>query len=240
VWVRRNHSSVVRGVSFDLTSGIVAIAGPNGSGKSTLLRAIATILPLAEGHIEVMGVDVGTRHGRTLARRNLGFLPQGPAYLEHLLVIEALEYAAWLHGIGRPARAVVVRQAIEEFDLGEVAATRLGDLSGGTRQRAYVAQVFIHRPPVLLLDEPTVGVDAEHRVELRRVIARLAAERLIVLSTHLTEDIEFLAHEVVVLSAGRTVFRGTSAALAELGRQSHASDERPVERALRELGLSPT
>ncbi len=237
VSVRRGGSLAVRGVSLELTAGVVVVAGPNGSGKSTLLRAIATLLPCAGGTIEVMGSDVATRHGRAQARRNLGFLPQEPAFLGQFLVSEALEYAAWLHGVARSGRKESVRQALEELDLLDVAGTRLSDLSGGVRQRAYIGQILTHRPPVLLLDEPTVGVDAEHRVELRRLVARLATDRLVVLSTHLTEDIEFLAHEVVVLGRGEVVFRGPPTALAELGRQTHTPDERPVERALRQLGF---
>lgn len=236
--VRRNGIHAIRNVSLNLGGGVVAVAGPNGSGKSTLLRAMATLLPYDEGTIAVMGSKLDTARGRAEARRALGFLPQEPAFLGQFSVVEAVEYSAWLHETRVSDRSAAVRRALAELDLLEVAGRRLSELSGGLRQRAYIAQVLVHRPPVLLLDEPTVGLDAEHRVELRRMIARISEDRLVVLSTHLTEDIELLADEVVVLRGGRVVFDDAPTVLAQLGRDTHMADERPIERALRDLDTS--
>ena len=155
---------------------------------------------------------------------------------------EAIEYAAWLKGLSTSERHRATADVVEALDLGGWAGRRLRELSGGTRRRAHLAQALVHRPDVLLLDEPTNGIDAEHRVEFRALLRRASVARLVLLSTHLTEDVELLADRVLVLSCGRVVYDGAPAGLAELGRAEStpgAPDDgdsqrsRPVERGLR-------
>lgn len=232
--VRRGGGPALTEVDLRLQGGIVAIVGPNGAGKSTLLRTLATLTPRFEGEIAVAGHDIRRRRGIQAARRALGFLPQDPSFLGHLRVSEAVEYAAWLHGIRRARRVDSVLRGLEQLNLAELAPRHLGTLSGGTRRRVYIAQAVVHEPSVLLLDEPTVGLDAEQRVNLRRVIRGLSSHRLIVLSSHLTEDIELLPDRVVVLGSGRVRFNGPPSELKRLGAEAgHTGEERPIERGLR-------
>jgi ABC-2 type transport system ATP-binding protein len=189
------------------------------------------------GSVSLGGHDLASPGGAARARRELGFLPQDPEPLAHLRVDEAIVYAAWLKGVPRRERAARVDEMLEALDLTAVSSSRLRTLSGGTRQRAHLAQAMVHRPRVLLLDEPSTGVDAEHRVDLRATLRRLALGRLVVMSTHLTEDIELLADRVLALESGRVRFDGTPAELADLAGPG-PSDEpaRAIERGLRALG----
>jgi ABC-2 type transport system ATP-binding protein len=166
----------------------------------------------------------------------VGFLPQRPSFLDNITVTEALTYAAWLHRIPRSARKEAVERTLEDLNLEAFATVKLHTLSGGTRQRAHIGQTIVHQPSVLLVDEPTVGLDAEQRLDLRRLLRRLAANRLVVMSTHLTEDIELLADRVIAFSSGRLVFDGTPSQLAQLG-VDHALDldARGIELGLRLL-----
>lgn len=228
---------VLEGVSFALDSGVVVLAGPNGAGKSTVLRVLATLLPF-EGRVTLAGHDLSRASGRRHARSALGFLPQEAAFPDDFTVAEALAYAAWLQRIPAGRRPAAVSEALAAVDLGDRAATPLKSLSTGLRRRVFLAQAVIHRPPVLLLDEPTAGVDTEHRAGFRRLVRELAAERLVVLSTHLTEEIEFLADRIIVLGGGRVRFDGTPEELGGLAA-AVGSDERRVEAALRHLTESP-
>ena len=243
--VRYRSRTVLDDLSVEASQGIVVLVGPNGSGKTTLLRVLATLRRADAGGAFLNGHDLGTLRGGARARRALGYLPQDPAALAHLQVAEAVEYAAWLKGVPPRERPDRVTAALVDLDLVGRAHDTLGSLSGGTRQRAYIAQAIVHRPDVLLLDEPSAGVDAEHRVELRQVLRRLAGGRLVVLSSHLTEDIELLADRVVALDAGRVRFEGTPDQLAALGASPGAGGTagdppaepaRAIERGLRALG----
>jgi ABC-2 type transport system ATP-binding protein len=233
--VRMGGRTALAGVSLQLDQGIVVLAGPNGSGKSTLLRVLATLRKITSGDAAVDGQSLRTRGDLREVRRRTGYLAQEPTQHAHLTVAEAVDYAAWLKGVAGPDRRRACAQTLETLDLESWAGHRLRELSGGTRRRAHLAQALVHGPSVLLLDEPTNGIDAEHRLEFRALLRRVSAGRLILLSTHVTEDIELLADRVVVLTAGKAVFDGSAADLAELGRQTDPDDQasRPVERGLR-------
>lgn len=233
--VRIGHRRVLDGISIDLTQGVVVLAGPNGSGKSTLLRVLATLRGASGGQVCVAGLPLrGGAHLREVRRRS-GYLAQEPTQHNHLTVTEAIEYAAWLKGMRAGERRHATAEVVAALDLLPWAGHRLRELSGGTRRRAHLAQALVHAPDVLLLDEPTNGIDAEHRLEFRALLRRVSVDRLVLLSTHLTEDIELLADRVVVLTAGQVAFDGSPARLAEIGAQE-ATDKRtsrPVERGLR-------
>ena len=228
---------VVENVSFTLDRGVVVLAGPNGAGKTTVLRVIATLLPF-RGFVSVGGCDLSTPGGQRQARMQLGFLPQEAAFPDDFTVAEAVAYAAWLQRVPAAARAAASSAAISAVGLAERSGQALRQLSTGLRRRACLAQAIVHRPPVLLLDEPTAGVDTEHRAEFRRMVRDLGKDRLVVLTTHLTEEIEFLADRLIVLGCGRVRFDGTPAELEALAGSAPA-DERRVEVALRRLTESP-
>jgi ABC-2 type transport system ATP-binding protein len=172
----------------------------------------------------------------------VGYLPQNADFPGHFTVEEAVTYSAWLRGIKARRRREAVQTVIDGLDLGSQAGTRLKFLSGGNRQRAYIAQAIVHDPAVLLLDEPTTGIDVEHRIELRELLGRVGRDRCVVMSTHHTEDIELLSQRVVSLRAGRVVFDGTPADL--IGQVEGATrtaveptpEARAIEIALRRMG----
>ena len=233
----------IDGISLELGKGIVVLAGPNGSGKTTLLRLLATLRRPSHGQVSVAGLAPTSARSLREIRRRTGYLSQDPRQHGHLRVGEAVEYAAWLKGMPSQARRARVLDALAEVDLSRWQERRLGELSGGTRRRVHLAQALVHGPGVLLLDEPTTGVDAEHRVEFRSLLRRVATDRLVILSTHLTEDIELLADRVIVLDRGQVAFDGTSARLTELGSNDGSNDgpnagpnggsgSRPIERGL--------
>jgi ABC-2 type transport system ATP-binding protein len=224
---------VVHSVCFALDGGVVVLAGPNGAGKTTVLRVLATLLPFT-GSVCLEGCDLTTARGRRQARSKLGFLPQEAAFPDDFTVTEAITYAAWLLRVPADERATAAAAAVAAVGLENRKDVPLRELSTGLRRRAFLAQAIVHQPPVLLLDEPTAGVDTEHRAEFRRLVRKLGEDRLVVLTTHLTEEIEFLADRLLVLGGGRIRFDGTPAELEALAGPA-GPDERRVEAALRRL-----
>lgn len=218
--------------------GVTALTGSNGSGKTTLLRACALLLRPSAGSVSLGDRGPGRRTSLRRYREGIGYLPQAPDFPGHFTAREAVTYAAWLRGVPRSRRAEAVHRVIEDLHLTDVADARLRSLSGGNRQRTHIAQAVVHEPAVLLLDEPTTGIDVEHRIELRTYLARMSRTRCVVLSTHHTEDIELLADRVVSLREGRVVFDGTPAELmarAGAGAGAATAPVRSVEQALHDL-----
>lgn len=208
VRVKRGSAIVLEDVSLQVDSGVVGLIGPNGSGKSTLLRAIASLLPLAGGRVQVDGIDVST--DVRSARRRLAYLGQRQGFPGSFTVRESLEYAGWLQRMTSSETSSRADELLGALGLSAQRDARLATLSSGTRQRAAFAQAIFHTPKVVLLDEPTDGVDVEQRDLMRDAISAAATWSVVVMSTHLTEDIEFLAHHVVALRAGRLVWSGSS------------------------------
>ncbi len=238
VTVRLGSREALRDISLSLGPGVVAVVGPNGAGKSTLLRLLATLVAPTQGDVFFGAYSVRTSRGATEARSRLGYLPQDPAFLGNFTVQEAIEYAAWLKKVPRRRRRAATMQVIEDLDLQDLRTRRLRELSGGTRRRVHIGQALVHQPRVLILDEPTTGIDATHRVDLRHILRQAAQDRLLLMSTHMTEDIELLADRVLVLQTGRICFDGTPQQLAELGDNDEpggVTDSRAVERGLRHV-----
>lgn len=196
--------------------GLVGVLGRNGAGKTTLLRLIVTLLRPTAGKILVNGLD-SVREASKI-RRLIGYLPQEFQPYPELSVHEFLEYIAALAGLhGASARRDIDR-VLELTNLQHVVRARTGTLSGGTRRRLGVAQALLGSPRLLVVDEPTAGLDPEERVRLRQVLAGLGQDMTILLSTHLVEDIDALAHRVVVLDRGRLAFDGEVATLIDRAR----------------------
>lgn len=213
VVLRRRHL-VLEDVDLRCHGGVTALVGPNGSGKSTLLRAVVGLVPLSSGTVRVAGHD--TRSQLAAVRRQVGYLPQKAAFPGRFTVAEALAYAAWLQALGARAARRRTTELVSALGLEEHLNHSLTTLSGGTRQRVYLAQALIHRPALLLLDEPTVGLDLTQQAALRDVVHHLARDSTVLLSTHHTEDLEHLAHNVLVLRKGRRVWQGSVTALRNL------------------------
>jgi ABC-2 type transport system ATP-binding protein len=223
----------VDGISLSIGAGVTGLLGPNGAGKTTLLRMVATVLAADEGRIGIFGEDPTTRSGRLAIRRRLGYFPQEPGYYRNLSAFDFVDYIAILkEHTDRAARRAEVRRVLELVDLGDVAHKKLRKLSGGMRRRVIVAQALLGRPELLVLDEPTVGLDPEQRLRFRELVSRIAEEHTVVLSTHQTEDVAALCQRVVVIDHGSVRFDGTTAAMADqaAGRVWSATEHNPSAR----------
>ena len=203
---RYGKTVALEGASFDLAAGrVLAVIGPNGAGKTTLIKCLLGLVKF-EGRVLVEGVDVA-RDGRR-ARSRIGYLAQNPAFHPDLTVAETALFYADLKGVaGSRARA-----AVESAGLAEHAEKRVGDLSGGMRQRLALALALLADPPVLVLDEPVAGLDISARLELRRLVQDQRAQgKAVLLSTHWLEDVPYIADEALVLERGRCVYLGPAA-----------------------------
>jgi ABC-type multidrug transport system ATPase subunit len=192
---------------------MVGILGPNGAGKTTLLRNLAGILDPSVGAIKLGGVPL--KRLRKYLARWVGYLPQDFGLPNNLTAREYLDYYALHYEIRPPAeRHARVRQLLEEVGLGQKADQRIGSYSGGMRQRVAVARTLLRLPPVIIVDEPTVGLDPRERIRFRNLLSRLAEGRIVLFSTHVVEDVEASCERVIVFSRGRIVFDGEPARLA--------------------------
>lgn len=207
---------VLTGIDLTVPSvGVTALLGVNGSGKTTVLNLLATVTQPAAGTVEVLGRDAASTTALRTIRSSLGYLPQEASWTGSLNVAEFVEYFAWLRRLPRRTRQGAVKRALERTDTTRMAGRRLSTLSGGERQRAMLASAIVHEPALLVLDEPTVGLDPEQRHHFRRVLAEFAESRCVLLSTHLLEDVADVASTVLVLHAGRIAFDGSPAELGE-------------------------
>ena len=196
----------LRDLSLDLGSpSLIGLLGPNGAGKSTLMKLLTAALLPTSGSILVDGQPLAKAERQLKAR--LGYLPQDFGLFDELTVTEFLDYMAALKGV-REAKAAI-RRVIGAVNLEEKAKARLRTLSGGQRQRVGIAQALLGDPSLLILDEPTVGLDPEERIHFRNLFSRTAQERLVLLSTHIIEDVQSVCDRIVVLHQGQIVFTGT-------------------------------
>jgi ABC-2 type transport system ATP-binding protein len=191
----------LRDFDLEVKPGVIGLLGPNGAGKSTLMRMLATITQPSAGTIQWNGVDV-VRSPDAL-RSTLGYLPQDFGVYPNLSALEFLEYIAAIKGLD----ATSARRRIEELlvlvNLVHAAKRPLGGYSGGMKQRVGIAQALLNDPQLLIVDEPTVGLDPEERVRFRNLLSDLSGERIIFLSTHIVSDVEATATEIVVINKGR-------------------------------------
>jgi len=205
------------GVSFDLVPGVTGLLGPNGAGKTTLLRILATVSAPDAGSLEVLGLDPRRGGGRLALRGRLGYMPQEPGFHARFTAFEFVDYVAILKELHqRHARHQEVRRVLELAGLGAVRRKQIKALSGGMRRRVALAQALLGDPDLLVLDEPTAGLDPEQRLRFRELVSRLGEGRTVLLSTHQTEDVTALCHQVLVLHHGKLHFVGAPLELAGL------------------------
>ena len=221
--------AAVDGVTLTLGPGVLGLLGPNGAGKTSLLRMLATVLPPSSGQLQLLDRDPKSPAARREIRRRLGYLPQNLGYYPAFTVVEFIEYFALLKEMP-PARVPkAVAAAVERVDLGIKAKARLRTLSGGMLRRVGIAQAIVNDPELLLLDEPTAGLDPEQRVAFRALLRNLGERATVIVSTHLVEDVGAACSEVALMDAGTIVFRGTPDELTVRG-QDHGVGDAPLER----------
>jgi ABC-2 type transport system ATP-binding protein len=214
---------------MELGTGVFGLLGPNGAGKTSLLRMLATVLPPSSGEIALLGRDPRAAAARRDVRRRLGYLPQNLGYYPSFTVVEFIEYFALLKEMQSSAIPKAVAAAVERVDLGPKAKARLRTLSGGMLRRVGIAQAIVNNPDLLLLDEPTAGLDPEQRVQFRAMMRSLGESATVIVSTHLVEDVGTACSEVALMSSGKIVFRGTPDELTARG-QDHSIGDAPLER----------
>ncbi|WP_422772578.1 ABC transporter ATP-binding protein [Plantactinospora sp. WMMC1484] len=223
------------GASWTIGPGVTALLGPNGSGKTTLIKCMVGLARPGSGQVIIGGRDVSD--GRA-AQKALGYVPQNPSLPGLAKVRDLVAYAAWLSGMEAARTDAAVEAALDRMQALDLATRRIRTLSGGQRQRVALATGIVHDPRILILDEPTVGLDPGQRLKVRQVIKQFATERPVVLSTHLTEDVEHLADSVGVLVHGRIQYQGP---ISELSMPETSGDGRPgspFERAYDDLIVS--
>ncbi len=204
---RYGDVKAVDDVTFTVQRGeVVGFLGPNGAGKTTTMRMITGTLQPDEGAVLLDGVSV--TDDPMAAKRRIGYLPEANPLYDELIVAEYLDYVAELRGLSAADAKSGIKAAVDETDIGAVFYRPVGECSKGYRQRIGLAGAILHRPEVLILDEPTEGLDPNQRVEIRRLVSTLGRERTVLLSTHVMQEVEATCSRLVILSHGRLAAEG--------------------------------
>ena len=193
----------LREFTLDLMPGVLGLLGPNGAGKSTLMRILATVTRPTEGRVTWEGVDIAQRPDAL--RETLGYLPQDFGIYPNLTPLEFLEYLAAARGLDAATSRRRIQELLELVNLVEVRKRPLGGFSGGMRQRVGIAQALLNDPKLLIVDEPTGGLDPEERVRFRNLLSDLSSDRIVILSTHIVSDVEATATDIALIARGRLV-----------------------------------
>lgn len=193
-------------VNLTIKQGMFGLLGPNGAGKTTLMKILSTLTKKNSGDIQVCGVPIEkTKEVREMT----GYLPQDFSMYANMNAYEALDYLAVLSGMRKSERKEKVPKMLEKVNLLEQQKTKVKAMSGGMKRRLGIAQAIIHDPEVIIVDEPTAGLDPEERVRFRNLLCEVAKERIVILSTHIVGDIEATCEEIAVLNHGQIIFQGT-------------------------------
>lgn len=203
-----NNTVAVDGLSFTLSTGVYGLLGANGAGKTTLMRMLCTLLTPTEGQITLDGQDIFRMDGEY--RKLLGYLPQDFGYYPDFTVYDYMMYIASIKGLRPAAAKKRINRLLEQVGLSNVANRKMKRLSGGMKRRAGIAQAMLNRPEILILDEPTAGLDPNERIRFRNLISGLSSNRLVLLSTHIVSDIEYIANRILLMKDGKLQITGTS------------------------------
>lgn len=208
-----NQRTAVNGVSFSVKKGeILGFLGPNGAGKSTTMKILSGFMPATSGTVIINGIDV--KVDPIGAKASIGYLPENPPVYTSMTVEDYLDFAARLHGVPANKVKLAIREAMEKCSIYEVRQRLIGNLSKGFRQRVGLAQAIAHNPPVLILDEPTVGLDPRQIIDIRNLIQSLAGDHTVILSTHILPEVQATCSRVVVIDRGHVVAEDTLAGIA--------------------------
>jgi ABC-2 type transport system ATP-binding protein len=217
--VYKGGVEALRGITLDIHPGMFGLLGPNGAGKTSLMRIIAGLLRPTEGTLEIFGHDATSAAGRQATKTLLGYLPQEMGLYPNLSAREFLDYVAILKGISdKHARAQQVGELLELVRLTDASTRPLKTFSGGMKRRVGIAQAMLGSPKLMIVDEPTVGLDPEERVRIRNMLSDMALRCTVILSTHVIEDIGHSCNDLAIIDKGRVRFRGTPAQLIEAAR----------------------
>jgi ABC-2 type transport system ATP-binding protein len=202
----RGKVDALRGFRLECGPGILGLLGPNGAGKSTLMRILATITQPTTGRVLWNGTDI--KDDPDALRSVLGYLPQDFGIYPNLSAMEFLEYLAAVKGLDAASARKRIGELLELVNLVDAARRPLGGFSGGMRQRVGIAQALLNDPKLLIVDEPTAGLDPEERVRFRNLLSELSGERIVILSTHIVSDVEAVATDIALVAQGQLVVHG--------------------------------
>jgi ABC-2 type transport system ATP-binding protein len=206
----------LNGVDLEIGAGMFGLLGPNGAGKTTLMRILAGTVHPSGGSVRVAGHCLSTEQGKLAVKAVLGYLPQELGLYPDLTAWQFVDYMAILKGLDDAgARRERVGQVLEMVGLSQVADRKLKGFSGGMKRRVGIAQALVNEPRILIVDEPTAGLDPEERIRFRNLLVDLASDRVVILSTHIVEDVGQTCGDLAVLAHGRIVFRGAPTALMQ-------------------------
>jgi ABC-type multidrug transport system ATPase subunit len=203
----------LRDFSLELNPGVLGLLGPNGAGKSTLMRILATVTRPTEGSVTWEGVDIV--QSPDALRATLGYLPQDFGVYPNLNAVEFLDYMAAMKGLDSKTSRRRIDELLELLNLTEARKKPLGGYSGGMRQRVGIAQALLNDPQLLIVDEPTVGLDPAERARFRNLLSELSGERIVILSTHIVSDVEATALQIAIVNDGHLVTHATPEALLQ-------------------------
>jgi ABC-type multidrug transport system ATPase subunit len=208
--------NALNGISLQIGVGMFGLLGPNGAGKTTLMRTLAGIVNPSSGEVHINGHDLSTERGKQAVKSMLGYLPQELGMYPELTAAQFVDYMATLKGMDDSrVRRQSVEQMLEIVGLGHEAGRKIKGFSGGMKRRVGIAQALVNDPQLLIVDEPTAGLDPEERIRFRNLLVQLATERTVILSTHIVEDIGQTCRDVAVLAQGQIIFRGSPVELTE-------------------------
>ncbi len=204
----------LRGVDLTIGPGMFGLLGPNGAGKTTLMRILAGLVNPTTGKAVVAGHDLASERGKVAVKAILGYLPQELGLYPELTARQFLDYMGVLKGLDEgQARRTRVSRTLELVGLADVADRKLKGFSGGMKRRVGIAQALLNDPQILIVDEPTAGLDPEERIRFRNLLVDLASDRIVILSTHIVEDISQTCRDMAILDHGQVRFRGSPAEL---------------------------
>lgn len=201
------NKTAIDNLSVTFQKGVTGLLGPNGAGKSTLMRILATIDQPSEGMILYQGQDIIKKPNEL--RRVMGYLPQDFGVYPNMSAREFLEYMAAMKSLNMKTAKKRIQDLLDVLNLADTGKKYLGGFSGGMKQRVGIAQALLNDPELLIIDEPTVGLDPEERIQFRNLLATLASDRIIILSTHIVSDVESIAPHIVVMEKGKLVTAAT-------------------------------
>jgi len=207
----RGNVEALRSFRLEVGPGVLGLLGPNGAGKSTLMRILATITQPSAGRVLWNGTDI--KHDPDTLRTVLGYLPQDFGIYPNLSALEFLGYLAAVKGLDAASARKRIEELLELVNLADAARRPLGGFSGGMRQRVGIAQALLNDPQLLIVDEPTAGLDPEERVRFRNLLSELSGERIVILSTHIVSDVEAVATDIALIAQGQLVVHGVPEAL---------------------------
>lgn len=200
------QKQALKNINLKIGKGMFGLLGPNGAGKTTLMKTITTLTKKSKGELLVCGIPI---EQCSKVRSVIGYLPQDFSMYGNMSAYEALEYLAILSGMGKQERRKKIPMMLEKVNLGNQMKTKVKAMSGGMKRRLGIAQAIIHDPRVIVVDEPTAGLDPEERVRFRNLLCEIARDKVVILSTHIVGDIEATCENIAVLNEGELLYQGT-------------------------------